>query len=220
MRLFKQIGTCWAVLSLGLLLGACGSSGQSATTTTIPPTTTSTTIPPTTTSTTIPPTTTTTKPKDVRVAGGRCVPSQLTITEGRPSVAAGSIGVSFSMTNSASTECYMQGYPGLEMLNSAGGSIPTYVHRGNSVSVISEPVTKVTLQSGQTAYFLLGYSDGTGYGSASCPTSASIEVTPPNDYGFNVVKAIINPYGGRTIANLQCGDVTVSPVIASLPPGY
>ncbi len=104
------------------------------------------------------------------------------------------------------------------MLNASQLSITTNVHWGSSVSVPSEPVTKVSLAPGATAYFLIGFTLGTGYGSEQCPTAQSLEITPPNDRGYLKMPITITPFGG-TVQNLRCGDITASPILSSLPPG-
>ncbi len=224
MRLMNKF---WSLGILAVLLAACGSQAASTSTTAARKTKTHVAVhrhhkshssAPTTTSTTTS-TTSTTAAGKVPVAGGRCISSQLQLAEGHPSAAAGSVALTFSFTNTAATECYLVGYPGLQMLSSSGSSIPTHLTRGSSVSVPPEPVTKVALQPGGSAYFIVGYADATGYSGDSCPSSSSLEVTAPNDYQYLTISAALNPYGG-TIQNLQCGDLTISPVLASLPAGY
>ncbi len=153
------------------------------------------------------------------VAGAGCVSAQLSANEGPGGVGLGSETLTIEFKNTSTVECYLQGYPGLQMLNASGQSITTNVHWGSSVSVPSEPVTKVSLAPGATAYFLIGFTLGTGYGTEQCPTAQSLEVTPPNDKGFLKISATLTPYGG-TVQNLQCGDITASPVLSSLPAGF
>jgi hypothetical protein len=105
------------------------------------------------------------------------------------------------------------------MLSSSGAKLPTQLTRGSSVSVPPEAVTKVPLQPGSSAYFIIGYADATGYSDLTCPSSASIEITAPNDYRSLTLPVVLNPYGG-TIQNLQCGDLTASPILSALPSGY
>ncbi|MGC8479927.1 MAG: DUF4232 domain-containing protein, partial [Acidimicrobiales bacterium] len=164
-------------------------------------------------------TTVTTAATSTTVNGGRCISEQLTIARAQTSASAGSVAISFTLTNTAPTTCVLKGYPGLQMLDQNGASITTHVTWGSSVSVPQEPVNSITLASGQQAYFIIGYASQTGYGSDTCPTSTSIEVTPPNDYHYLTTPLQISPYGG-TVQNLQCGDITASPILSSLPPGY
>jgi hypothetical protein len=70
--------------------------------------------------------------------------------------------------------------------------------------------TTVTLSTGQSVYFNIGYSDVPVGNETSCPSSASLEITPPNDTDHLVVAAVLAPCGG--------GTMVVSPVFASVGP--
>jgi hypothetical protein len=114
--------------------------------------------------------------------------------------------------NTSNAACSLYGYPGLQMLDSAGHPIPTEVIRGTFTTVPSVPEQLVQVAPGADASFDLGFSDATGYGSASCPTSTEVEFTPPNATQRITIPWQIQPYGGSTIAQLRCGQITVSPV--------
>lgn len=86
-----------------------------------------------------------------------------------------------------------------------------------SVQWAPAPKAPVQLRPGAKAYFVLQYATQTGYGNLSCPTSAALEVTPPNDYGHLVLTGAagrLQPYGG-TFENLECGQIHVKPVTAT-----
>jgi len=217
-----------ATLSLGIVMASCGSAKKATTTTTAQrspskshssatssTTSTTATTDSSTTSTTTSSTTTT---AITYKAGAVCAPDQLAVSEGPGGVGLGSETLSFTFKNTSSVECYLEGYPGLQMLNAQGSTISTQVHWGSSVSVPPEPVTKVAVSPGGSAYFLIGFALGTGYGSEQCPTANFLDITPPNDQGYLKVPATITPFGG-TVQNLQCGQITASPVLSSLPQG-
>ena len=67
--------------------------------------------------------------------------------------------------------------------------------------------TTVTLAMGESVYFNIGYSDVPVGQETSCPTSASLEVTPPNAYDHLVLPVTLAPCGG--------GTLVVSPVFPS-----
>jgi hypothetical protein len=67
--------------------------------------------------------------------------------------------------------------------------------------------TTVTLAMGESVYFNVGYSDVPVGQETSCPTSASVEVTPPNAYDHLVLPVRMAPCGG--------GTLVVSPVFPS-----
>jgi hypothetical protein len=145
-------------------------------------------------------------------AASRCPSSKLHVrlTGG---VAAGSIGDTVTFRNASGTTCTLRGYPGLQMLSATGRALATHLHRGAAVTVPAVPTRTVTLTSGSEASFYLGYPDATGYALLKCPTSASVEITPPNATKPITVPWHLQPYGGTT-QHLRCGIITVSPVFA------
>jgi Protein of unknown function (DUF4232) len=145
-----------------------------------------------------------------------CLSTQLSVVRGHLGVAMGSIGSENGFKNISSVTCSLRGYPKLQMVDGAGRAIATHVMDGTSVTVSFVPVKTVILKPGAEAIFDLGYTDATGYGTASCPTSAQVEITPPNTSQPITVVWQLQAYGGSAIA-LRCGVITVSPVYA--PPG-
>jgi hypothetical protein len=110
----------------------------------------------------------------------------------------------FVFTNTSSAACSLQGYPGMQMLDSTGGEITTQVIRGSSVVVPAIPVTLVVLEPAASGSFLFGYPNNPT-GSQTCPTSTKLEITPPNAFGHFTIADAISPCGGQ---------ITVSPVRA------
>lgn len=148
-----------------------------------------------------------------------CLSNNLSVLAGRTGGAMGSVGVvGVVFKNNSEVTCTLMGYPDLQMLDAAGNPVITHVHKGTSVTVQFTPEDLVTLLPGGEAMFDLGYSSATGYGSAYCPTSARVLITPPNTNQPIVVPWKLQPYGGSTIAKLRCGEITVSPVYA--PPAH
>jgi hypothetical protein len=122
---------------------------------------------------------------------------------------AGSLGRVYQLQNSSSAPCTLLGYPGLALLGGSSAPLPTTVVRQPGL-----PEVTVNLAPGGSAYFSASWPDGTGYAGASCPTSTSLEITPPNDTMQLLVTGaggVINAFGG-TLAHLQCGTITVTPV--------
>jgi Protein of unknown function (DUF4232) len=99
------------------------------------------------------------------------------------------------------------GYPGLQMLNAGGANLPTNVVRKGIYGFTSMAPTTVTLTNGQTAFFNIGYSDVPVGTETTCPTSTTLEVTPPNALDHLEVAATLAPCGG--------GTLVVSPVYAA-----
>jgi hypothetical protein len=129
----------------------------------------------------------------------------LKITPGRWQGAAGSIGGLFILENTSAKTCTLEGYPGMQMLDAQGKAMTTHVIRGSSVVVPSIPVTLVKLPPGARASFRWGYSNVASKMGA-CPTSTSVEVTPPNDYDHATVTDAMSPcYGKITVSPVRLG---------------
>ena len=183
----------------GAVLGACSSSSSSSTTTTGPSPTTGA-------ASTV--STTTTHPTTSTTAAGptRCATAALSGSVVGSSGAAGTIETTVALKSTAATPCVLGGYPGLQLLSAGGANLPTTVVRKGNYSFTAMAPTTVTLAPGQSAVFNIGYSDVPVGSETSCPTSASLEVTPPNAYDDLVIAAALAPCGG--------GSMTVSPVFA------
>ena len=185
----RGIGLVAGLAIGGAALGAC-SSGSSSSSTTAGPTSTS--GIPSTSSSTPAPSTTSTGPT-------RCATAGLVGSIVGSNGAAGTIETTVGLRSTATTRCILGGYPGLQMLGPGGATLPTNVVRKGNYSFTSMAPTTVTLSSGQSAYFNIGYSDVPVGNETSCPTSASLEVTPPNATDQLVITATLSPCGGGTL---------------------
>jgi hypothetical protein len=189
-----------AVVLLGVLAAACSSSPSTPSTTTTSSSSTSTVPTPASTSSTVATSTTT-------AGTTRCATSTLIASVVGGSGAAGTIETTLGLKSTGSAPCVLGGYPGLQLLSSSGAALPTKVIRGGHYTFTSMAPTTVTLTTGQSVYFNIGYSDVPVDNETSCPTSSSLEVTPPNSYTHLIVKASLAPCGG--------GTLVVSPVFAA-----
>jgi hypothetical protein len=116
--------------------------------------------------------------------------------------------MTFTLSNTSSAECTLQGYPGMELLNAAGSDLPTVVLRGGGLSFTNLGVTPVTLLPGDMAYFNMGYNDVTT-GTTTCSVATQVIITPPNDTTYAVVPV-------RTqIQACNGGTLNVSPMFGS-----
>jgi Protein of unknown function (DUF4232) len=201
----------WAVAAVALLggvgLSACSSGPNSSSPTTKATTTTtrgggsgtgstSTTAPSTTTTAFGPP---------------QCATTSLSAGISGSSGAAGTIETTIALKSTAAQPCVLSGYPGLGLLASNGSSLPSNVVRKGSYSFTAMAPTTVTLTPGESAYFNVGYSDVPVGSETSCPTSASLEVTPPNSVVHLTFSAALAPCGG--------GTLVVSPVFLATSAG-
>lgn len=112
-----------------------------------------------------------------------CQVNVLSLSQTGRGGAAGTIETTFGFRNTSNSSCTLSGFPGAEMLDSSGKPLATQTTvRGGNYSFTNFPAARVTLAPGTTAYFNLGYSDVPTGNETSCPSSAELEVTPPNDY--------------------------------------
>ena len=154
--------------------------------------------------------TSTTAPSTTTTAFGppQCATNALSVGISGSSGAAGTIETTIGLKSTAAQPCVLNGYPGLGLLASDGSSLPTNVVRKGSYSFTAMAPTTVTLTAGESAYFNIGYSDVPVGSETSCPTSASLEVTPPNSVTHLTFSAALAPCGGGTMA--------VSPVFLAI----
>jgi hypothetical protein len=150
----------------------------------------------------------------------RCRSSELQLHVGPAGVAVGSTTQWAYFVNTSSTPCQLYGFPGLQMLDAQGHAIPTLTHWNKpgapGIQGTSKPTT-VTLAPGGAASFSVAWENATGYEGVTCPRSAEVEVTPPNDYHSIVIPWKIAPYGGD-IPHPHCGIVDISAVVSGKPP--
>jgi Protein of unknown function (DUF4232) len=186
-------------------MAACSSSPSTTSTTSSPPTSaasTSTSGAASTTSTMVVPTTAS--------GSSRCKVGNLVGSVVGGSGAAGTIETTFALKSTATATCVLGGYPGLQMLSASGALLPTKVVRGGSYSFTKMAPTTVTVAPGGSVEFNVGYGDVPVGNETSCPSSESIEITPPNAYGHLVTAAKLSPCGG--------GTLVVSPVFSPSGP--
>lgn len=173
-----QIG-CVVVLA-GAAAAGC-SSNPSATKTTKSTTTTTTKKHPTTTTTTRAPTTTvapsttpTSSPTTSTAAGvPPCASGQLSVSVGQSQGAAGSLIVPLVFTNTGSTTCTLQGYPGVSIVGANGAQL------GAAAARTGQATPLVSLPAGQTTMAIFRQANP---GILNCtPVSATgFRVYPPN----------------------------------------
>jgi Protein of unknown function (DUF4232) len=141
------------------------------------------------------------EPTAVPVQGSgmaRCDVNDLRLSRGTVGAAAGNVAFDFIFTNVSGSTCYLYGFPGMQMMDSAGKPLlPTPSRNGGQVIADNVP-HRVDLAPGATASFTVGSVDP-GVVQGGCPVSASVVVTPPDSYNHFTIPASIadcaNPYG-------------------------
>jgi hypothetical protein len=190
-----------------LALAACGSSPHktAASTPATPVRTASSAPAPTTTPTTTastPNTTTATTLAQSKLC--RAATLQLSYIGGQAATGHGLLG--FALKNVGASSCNTSGYPGIQFLDKAGGSLPTTPTHTTRDFFGSSPLRSLTVAPGETVSFRLGVTHfGPNGSNSGCTTASGLQVIPPNDTA-TLRAAIAN--GGA----YECGTATVSPL--------
>lgn len=183
------------VLVLGSVLAGCGSTPTASSgpaTTNSAAATTSTTAAST---TTVAPSTST----STTVAPSACTHDQLSVSAARSGAAAGTIEIPFTVTNTATTACVIDGYPTVVLVPKSGTVSPQVSHSGQG-AVFSIAPTAITLPAGSTgAAFVIAYNDVQSDGQTSCPQIVEIDVTLPGSAGAFQFPRSFSPCGAPNI---------------------
>jgi hypothetical protein len=138
-----------------------------------------------------------------------CGNADLRVAAGRSDGGMGHVGVVLLFRNVAGTGCEVRGYPGVAGLDGTGRQVAQASrtasgYLGGVAGTGTTPPT-VTLTPGGTASALVEATDVPSGTAASCPTYASLLVTPPNTTAATHL----------TITLPGCSGLEVHPVVAS-----
>jgi hypothetical protein len=145
-----------------------------------------------------------------QAAVAECSAAGLAIKTGADEAAAGQSSLTLIFTNSATTPCFLQGFPGAELTTADGGKLDARRTTGGG---IASPLSRVTLTPGQSASALLEWehfpqdgsasvspADCPGYGATTLLVTApdqttSVQLTPPDTtspvcWGFDVTPVV------------------------------
>jgi uncharacterized protein DUF4232 len=193
------------VLLCGLLLAACGSSTPAADVTqTVNHTVT---VPATTTTGAL-----TTETQTMSGAGTitasttpACNHDTLYPSYGSSQGAAGTIEMSFQLTNNGTVACHTYGYPGFQFTGAGAAPLPTKTTWSPTGIWGTIKPTLITLQPKQSASFFIAFSDvgASGGGPPDCTAANGVQIIAPDDT-FEMHALIV---GG---AATECKDVDVS----------
>ncbi len=140
-----------------------------------------------------------------------CQVNQLSLSLFGSSGAAGTLESTFVFRNTSGGSCALYGFPGAQMLSSAGAVLATQTTvRGGTYPFTNFAPSHVTLAPGTTAFFNVGYSDVPTGSETTCPMAGELEVTPPNDFSQLTIAF------AATVCNQ--GRLTVSPVFGAGSP--
>lgn len=157
----------------------------------------------------IPGSTPSTSPFPGRLSEGSCTATQLSVTAGSWEGAGGFGGIPLRFTNQSTITCTLTGYPGAAVLNSSGQQVMQAIRTPAGYLGglwVNNTVPVVTLDPGQTAAALLEWIENPQRGQITCPTAASIVVTPPNTYRSTTLPSTSTTHG-------FCADLQIHPVL-------
>jgi hypothetical protein len=138
---------------------------------------------------------------------GRCHTGGLRVALAGDEGAAGSVYLTFVLTNTGTSPCSLYGYVGMQMLNASGRALPTKVVRDGASSTTAGP-SRFLLLPGTAAKFQASYEHAMQGGLPSvCPMAATLEITPPDEFDHQTIPLEMDPC---------LGQINVTPVE---PPG-
>lgn len=132
-------------------------------------------------------------------AGDRCHTAGLRLSLDGVDAGAGNFVGTSRFTNTLDVSCTFYGYPGAELLDEAGNPLPTSVVRGGGYLATQPGPTEVTVGPGASAIFRMHWEQVPVGNETQCPTSASLAVTPPDEYAPLIMPAAIHACGGGTL---------------------
>jgi hypothetical protein len=138
------------------------------------------------------------------VAGQQCHTAGLSLIAGTPNAGAGNFVTTFMFKNNTNVSCTMVGFPGARLLDAQNNALPTNVVRGGNFFPSHPTPTTVTVPAGGTASFQMHWEDVPVGNETSCPTSAFLQVTPPNEFDPITIP--------MQITACNHGELDVSPV--------
>jgi hypothetical protein len=132
-----------------------------------------------------------------------CQTTQLTLGMQSQQSGASNFANIYRLKNTSQQTCTLEGYPGVQLLNSSQQSLTIGVSRQTSAYLYNNQQPQlVTVAPAASAYFILEWNAGVN-GSGNCPGAAFVLVTPPgNQYNLRI----------SSVVDVCTGSVIVSPI--------
>jgi len=127
-----------------------------------------------------------TAPAAAAVSVPRCLTQNLSAGLHGDQALVGNRGFILTLTNTGSSECSLYGYPGLGLQDASHHVRPSHTHWGGTYFDQDPGRHLIVLSPGETASADFAYFSGTGGSTDSVATY--LEVTPPNDFTYLVVR--------------------------------
>jgi hypothetical protein len=136
----------------------------------------------------------------------RCHTAGLTLTLEGTDAGAGNFVGTFRFVNTQAVSCTFFGFPGAQLLDAANNPLPTNVVRNGGFFANQPGPSRVVVPAGGSAIFQMHWEQVPTGNETTCPTSAKIAVTPPDEFAPIIIPAMI------TACN--AGRLDVTPVRA------
>jgi len=146
-------------------------------------------------------------PAQAVAAPDRCHTAQVQVAYATGEGAAGHIFLTFRMTNTGTATCWLYGFVGMQMLDSAGRAMPTRVLRNGGAFAGQAGPTKFNLPARQSATFEVAYGDVPVGAETTCPEAARLIVTPPDEFDHVTIAV-----SGFRLAPCNAGELDVTPM--------
>jgi hypothetical protein len=148
-----------------------------------------------------------------QLAATPCASSQLTLAYAGTQGATGHVEATFALHNVSGHSCTLHGYPGAELLDAAGHTLPTRLKQGRGFFPDTLLVPRqVVLRPGGDARFGLGFADNNEYvGGRRCRSAVWLKSVPP--HAARALRVALT--GGEHPRFAPCGgQLVASPIYA------
>jgi hypothetical protein len=129
-------------------------------------------------------------------AGERCHTAGLDLSLVGVDAGAGNRVGTFRLTNTLDVDCTFFGFPGAQLLDTAGDPLPTTVVRGGGFFTNDPPPTLVDVQPHGAAIFRIHWEVIPVGNETTCPVASLLAVTPPDEYVALTISTMIQACGG------------------------
>jgi hypothetical protein len=197
-----------SLLAVAAALSACGATTGALTVRRAPVTTTSTTrVAPFVNPHPPPPPTTTTTAGPVVAAAYRCQATQLRLTVGEVGEKTEQHSLLVMMANEGPGPCYLFGYPGISLYDSAGQPLDLSYRWGGDEMITASPPSRVSLAVGSTAFVVVNENE---CGTPEAAVATTLRLIPPDDTSSDTVD--ISGVGGLVSCTDAGWPLDISPV--------
>lgn len=137
-----------------------------------------------------------------------CTTADLKVARGQSNGAAGTIYYNIDFTNTSSSSCFLQGYPGVSLVSAGDGSGSQIGADAKRTAVT--PSRQIVLAPGQTANAALGVAEAGNFPASSCkPVTAHwLKVFPPDQTVADYVPFTTMTCASTSTATMHIAAIT------------